>query len=75
MKGFFLLGALCAAFLTAVWDWPAIRRGGARERAAILSLIALGMLLSFLLIRYPELPGPSQLVDGIFRPFGKLLEK
>lgn len=46
-----------------------------KEKAALVSLSLLGWVLATLLLFVHELPGPTQLVDYIFKPLGKLIEK
>lgn len=46
-----------------------------REKAAFISLSILGWSLAIFLIIFPDIPGPTQMIDWIYKPFGKLLEK
>lgn len=34
----------------------------------------MGWILAVLLIFFPEMPGPTDLIDWIFKPLGKMLE-
>lgn len=52
-----------------------IKKDNKKEKAALISLSLLGWILATLLMFVPELPGPTQLIDQIFKPLGKLIEK
>jgi hypothetical protein len=45
-----------------------------KEKATVATLLLLGWILAILLIYFPEMPGPTQLIDLIFKPLGQLLE-
>lgn len=64
---------LVVAMIT-VWEWSQVRRFPVRDKAAFVALMAVGWLLAVLLMLFPGLPGPSELVDKVFKPLGKLLE-
>ncbi len=72
-------GALCSIVVTVcgiVWyEWPKFRPGQKREQAAFLALLILGAVLAGLLLFFPGLPGPTQLIDAAFQPLGTFLEK
>jgi multisubunit Na+/H+ antiporter MnhB subunit len=72
MKWRFLLGILLIVALMIKYEWPKINQK--KEKAAFAVLTAIGCMLAVLLILYPNLPTPTQFVDSIYRPLGKLLE-
>lgn len=45
-----------------------------KEKAAFWALTAVGWLLAILLVFFPDMPGPKQLMVTIYKPFGKILE-
>lgn len=58
-----------------LYEWPKINRNQKKEKAAFAALAALGWLLAVLLVYYPNMPGPTQLVEMIYKPlFGNILE-
>jgi len=58
-----------------LYQWPKLKKNQRRERAAFLSLSILGWALAIFLIIFPDIPGPTKMIDWIYKPFGKLLEK
>jgi hypothetical protein len=46
-----------------------------KEKAAFATIALIFCALACLLVVYPELPGPTELVNAIYRPLGNLLEK
>ncbi|HUC93883.1 MAG TPA: hypothetical protein VMS09_18025 [Paenibacillus sp.] len=46
-----------------------------KEKAAFLTLAGMGWMLAVTLIINPDMPGPTQIIDAIYRPLGMLLEK
>lgn len=61
--------------LMLLFQWPKLGKKQKREKAAFLSLSILSWLLAILLIFFPEMPGPTQMIDWLYKPLGKLLEK
>jgi len=35
----------------------------------------MGWLLAILLLFFPDMPGPTQMIEKLFKPLGKMLEK
>jgi uncharacterized membrane protein len=75
MKWGALLGISFFAVCIVLFQWPKIKPRQKKEKAALISLTLLGWLLSCLLVWFPEMPGPGQWIDTIYKPLGKLLEK
>lgn len=46
-----------------------------KEKAVFVTLAATGWLLAILIIFFPDMPGPTQLLEIIYEPLGKILEK
>lgn len=57
-----------------LYEWPSMNPKQKKEKAAFIGLTAMGWLLGVLLVFFPDLPGPTQLFETIFKPLGKLLE-
>ncbi|MCZ0754422.1 hypothetical protein [Anoxybacillus sp. J5B_2022] len=74
MKIEFLLGSSIVVVLICLLEWPRFQRAHKKEKATFLVLLGLGMALAAALIYKPDLPGPSQLVDYMFRPFARMLK-
>ncbi|PLT35412.1 hypothetical protein [Bacillus sp. V5-8f] len=58
-----------------LYEWPKIEKGQKKERAAFVTLTTIGLLLSILLVFFPEIPGPSELLSNLFYPFGQMLDR
>lgn len=58
-----------------MFQWIKIKKDNKKEKAVLISLSLLGWILATLLLVFPEMPGPTQLIDNIFKPIGKLIEK
>jgi hypothetical protein len=58
-----------------LYEWPRLSAKPTREKAAFAVLTAMGWGLAVLLIFFPHLPSPTDLVDAVYAPLGKLLEK
>ncbi|MEW9671663.1 hypothetical protein [Ammoniphilus sp. 3BR4] len=69
--GITIIVALMALFQIARLD----PQKNQKEKAAFLALTAAGWLLSLLLVFFPDMPGPKQLIMTIYKPFGKILEQ
>lgn len=75
MKWVALCGVTLVVALIVLYEWRKINPNQKNEKAAFITLTASGWVLAALLIFFPELPGPTQWVEAVFRPLGKLLEK
>jgi hypothetical protein len=67
-------GLTLIAVCIILFDWPKIEKKQKKEKITLIILTALGWSLAVLLNYQPELPGPTQFVDTVFKPLGKLLE-
>ncbi|EKN68235.1 hypothetical protein M670_02029 [Schinkia azotoformans MEV2011] len=75
MKWGALLGYSFLIICIVMFQLAKIKKDNKKEKAALISLSLLGWILATLLMFVPELPGPTQLIDQIFKPLGKLIEK
>ncbi|XEC94701.1 hypothetical protein AB6A23_26010 [Paenibacillus tarimensis] len=75
MKWGALSAALAVIGLIVLYEWPRFSRGKkSREKAAFVILVGIGAVLAALLIFFPDMPGPTQMIDRLYRPLGRLLE-
>ncbi|WP_372632711.1 hypothetical protein [Cohnella sp.] len=75
MKWAAVAGITAIVALMAALEWPKLKPDQKKEKAAFAAITFIGWLIASLLVFYPEMPGPTQLVDRIYQPLGKLLEK
>ena len=75
MKAGFMLGTLVLAALIFLYEWPRINRTQKKEKVVFIVLLSLGTILAIVLIWNPDLPGPTQMVDYIYKPLGRMMEK
>ena len=69
-----LLGCTTLIILIILFQWPKLNQDQKKEKAALIILSALGWIMANLLLFFPDIPGPTELVDWIYRPLGKLIE-
>ncbi|WP_164669416.1 hypothetical protein [Virgibacillus doumboii] len=67
-----ILVIVVAVFIT-LYEWPRIDQHLKKEKRAFVMLTIVGILLSALLIYFPEMPGPTELVQWVFKPLSGLL--
>jgi hypothetical protein len=61
--------------LLILYEWPKMKQNQKKEKAAFVTLTAMGWLLAILLVFFPDMPGPTQMIEKLFKPLGKLIEK
>ncbi|OCT12310.1 hypothetical protein A8709_31245 [Paenibacillus pectinilyticus] len=64
---------LCLAL--SAWQWYRIRRIPRAERIVYLSILGMCWILALILYLYPNLPSPTTMLDTLFHPLGKLIDK
>ncbi|MDN3015893.1 hypothetical protein PH210_06685 [Paenibacillus sp. BSR1-1] len=60
--------------LLILFEWPKMKQNQKKEKAAFVTLTAMGWLLAILLVFFPDMPGPTQMIEKLFKPLGKLIE-
>lgn len=75
MKWAAIIGVSLIVLLMALYEWPKMNRNQKKEKAAFVIISALGWLNVVLLIFNPEMPGTRRIIEVIYKPLGKLLEK
>ncbi|MDM5154508.1 hypothetical protein QUF88_11880 [Bacillus sp. DX1.1] len=75
MKWITIAGITACVVLITLYEWPKMDRNQKREKAVFVILTAMGWLLAILLLFFPDMPGPTQMISNIFKPLSKMLEK
>lgn len=75
MKWAAIVGIIVLMILITWYEWPKMDRKQKKEKAAFITLLAMGGLLAILLLFFPDMPGPTQMIETLFKPLGQLLEK
>ncbi|MDN4073171.1 hypothetical protein [Fictibacillus terranigra] len=75
MKWPTIIGITIVVVLLTFYEWPKMDQHQKKEKKAFVTITAMGWLLAILLLFFPDLPGPTQMIDSLFSPLGKLLEK
>lgn len=70
-----IIGITVVAILMTLYEWPKMNKNQKKEKKAFVTLTMAGWLLAVLLVFFPDMPGPTQLIDVVFKPLGKFLEK
>jgi hypothetical protein len=70
-----VLAITVGVVLITLYEWPKINQNQKKEKATFVSITVMGWLLAILLLFFPDMPGPTQMVEKVFKPLGKLLEK
>ncbi|OLO42756.1 hypothetical protein BTR23_01780 [Alkalihalophilus pseudofirmus] len=74
MKWIMVLGITFVIVLMFLYEWPKINQKQKKEKYTFVVLSAMSWILAVLLLFFPEMPGPTDMVDRIYKPLGKLLE-
>jgi hypothetical protein len=69
-----VLGCSFLVMCIILYQWPKIKQHQKKEKGALITLSIFAWLLANLLIFFPDVPGPTELIDWIYKPLGKLLE-
>ncbi len=70
-----LLGVAAVLTLMVLHDWRSMPSYTKREKMAYCALTGLGAILAILLVIDPQMPGPTQWLDVIYKPLVDLMEK
>ncbi len=74
MKLAALIGILIVTLLFTLYTWPKLNKDQRKEKRAFIVLTVMAVFLAVTLLYFPKLPGPTELIDWIFRPLGKVLK-
>ncbi|NGQ95754.1 hypothetical protein G3578_11370 [Brevibacillus sp. SYP-B805] len=75
MKWAAIMGVTALFVFMTMYEWPKMKGQMRREKTAFAALTILAWALSILLICYPDMPGPTQWINAIFKPLVTFLEK
>jgi hypothetical protein len=75
MKWVAFLGVTVLFAIMTRYEWPKLQVHMKKEKIAFAALSILGWVLSFLLIFYRELPGPTQGIHSMYQSLVRFLEK
>lgn len=76
MKFGAVLGLTLIVALMALIELPRMHpKKQKKEKAVFVTLAATGWLLAILLLFFPDMPGPTQLVHTMYKPFERIMEK
>ncbi|HET7657575.1 MAG TPA: hypothetical protein VFK37_04730 [Bacillales bacterium] len=71
---FYMAAVILIIAVIYLYEWPKMEKGQKKERAVFVVLTLFDLILSGLLLLYPNMPGPSLWVQWLFRPFYPLLQ-
>ena len=69
------MGIAAVLVLIALYKWPKMKSQKKREKTAFAALTLLGGILAVLLVFVPDMPGPTQFMDALYKPLVNMLEK
>ena len=69
-----LFGSTFIVLCMILFQWKKMTQNQKKEKVAFITLTILGWLLMNLLFTFPNIPGPTEMVDSIYKPLGKMLE-
>jgi multisubunit Na+/H+ antiporter MnhB subunit len=64
-----ILGVTVILVLIFLYQWPKLKKNGRKVKMAFFLLMLLNWVLAVLLVIFPEMPGPGQLIDFIYKSF------
>jgi hypothetical protein len=73
MKAAMVLGITVLVSLVTFFQWPKMDRNQRKEKTSYIALAILGWVLSILLVFFPEMDGPTEMLNKLFKPFGQML--
>ncbi|MFJ7726052.1 hypothetical protein ACIQXV_07785 [Neobacillus sp. NPDC097160] len=50
-------------------EWPRVKKNKGKMKWTFISLMVVNWVLAVLLVMFPEMPGPGQLIDFIYKSF------
>ncbi len=64
-----ILGVTVILVLIFLYQWPKLKKNGRKVKMTFFLLMLLNWVLAVLLVIFPEMPGPGQLIDFIYKSF------
>lgn len=72
MKWVAVLGITLGVAAITQWEWSKLRHLR-KEKLAFAVLVMMGYILAVLLVYFPELPGPTQVLSAFLKPIEKMM--
>ncbi|MEH7112470.1 hypothetical protein V7124_08805 [Neobacillus niacini] len=69
MKVVGILGLTVILLFIFLIQRPGLKKSGKRVKMAFFSIMVMNWVLAVLLVIFPEMPGPGQLVDFLYKSF------
>ena len=69
-----VLGTTFLVFFIVMYQWSKLNQNQKKEKVVLILFSVFGWLVANLLIFFPNAPGPTELIELLYRPLGKLLE-
>ncbi|WP_421617804.1 hypothetical protein ACAF76_010100 [Brevibacillus sp. TJ4] len=71
MRWGIMLGKTVVVVLIFLFEWPKIKSQSKKDKRAFLTLLGIGWVL--FLFDLPNIPGPTTLLDTIFKPITSMM--
>ncbi len=71
MGSFFCTTVIVALII--LYEWPKMKQNPKKDKMAFLTMLLTCLVLS--MFNLPQMSGPTQWIEVIFRPFGEFMEK
>ncbi|QRG65078.1 hypothetical protein [Brevibacillus choshinensis] len=69
-----IVGISLVAFLMTWYEWPVLRASHWKTKAAYTTILFASWFIAILLVHNPALPGATQVLLRIYKPFSSLLK-
>ncbi|MFP3125246.1 hypothetical protein OH784_21405 [Ectobacillus funiculus] len=73
MTWFFVIGITLVVVLMILYEWPRMNPNQKKEKSVFIILIAMEWALAILLLFFPDLPRPEQMIEAVFNRLVKFL--
>jgi hypothetical protein len=64
-----ILGVTVILILFFLYQWPKLKNNERKVKLVFFSLMLINWILAVSLVIFPEMPGPGQLIDFIYKSF------
>uniref|UniRef100_A0A942T7V0 Uncharacterized protein n=1 Tax=Neobacillus citreus TaxID=2833578 RepID=A0A942T7V0_9BACI len=64
-----ILGVTVILVLILLFQWPKLKKNERKVKIAFFSLMVVNWGLAVLLVFFPEMPGPGQFIDFLYKSF------
>lgn len=73
MTWFFVIGVTLVVAFMILYEWPRMNPNQKKEKLVFVILIAMEWVLAILLLFFPDLPRPAQMIESVFNSLVKFL--